>query len=396
MYGNHAVFINNKTKFHKACCGVYLVMPFAFSTNYEEIISIVDKIDPIAYGKTRNYLDGAVTRLSPYISRGVISTKYVLQKKIEQGYKLYEIESFVKELCWRDYFQRIAQHKDINTDIKQTQAPVAHYQIPKVITDSNTGIHALDAAIQDLYETGYMHNHCRMYIAFLACNLAQSHWLMPARWMYYHLLDADWASNACSWQWVAGANSSKKYITNQENINKYTKTNQKGTYLDADYEAIANLSIPQELTEAVTLNLPSTLPETNIEIWNEQRPTFIYNYYNLDPNWHKNEEGNRVLLLEPHHFDQYPISPKSVSFLLALTNNIPNIQIYTGAFESFAEKHKTSTCYFKEHPFNQHYQGICEPRDWICEEANGYYPSFFAYWKKAERIIKKLFENKTA
>ena len=82
--------------------------------------------------------------------------------------------------------------------------------------------------------------------------------------------------------------------------------------------------------------------------------------------------------------------------MLELTKNIPDIQIYTGTFDSFAKQYKASAYYYKEHPFNQHYQGICESRDWICEEANGYYPSFFAYWKKAERIIKKLFENKTA
>jgi deoxyribodipyrimidine photo-lyase len=67
-----------------------------------------------------------------------------------------------------------------------------------------------------------------MYIASLACNVAQSQWRIPAKWMYYHLLDADWASNALSWQWVAGTNSNKKYFANQNNINKYcfTKANE--------------------------------------------------------------------------------------------------------------------------------------------------------------------------
>jgi len=31
-----------------------------------------------------------------------------------------------------------------------------------------------------------------------------------------HLLDGDAASNVCSWQWVAGTFSSKKYFCNQE------------------------------------------------------------------------------------------------------------------------------------------------------------------------------------
>ena len=44
---------------------------------YQELIKRLEAIDPIAYGKSRNFTDGAVTELSPYISRGVIDTKTV-------------------------------------------------------------------------------------------------------------------------------------------------------------------------------------------------------------------------------------------------------------------------------------------------------------------------------
>ena len=43
-----------------------------FPANYDEIVYRIDKIDPIQYSKTRNYIDGNITYLSPYISRGVI------------------------------------------------------------------------------------------------------------------------------------------------------------------------------------------------------------------------------------------------------------------------------------------------------------------------------------
>ena len=36
---------------------------------------------------------------SPYISRGVISTRQVLERWLAKGYKIAEIESLVKELC---------------------------------------------------------------------------------------------------------------------------------------------------------------------------------------------------------------------------------------------------------------------------------------------------------
>jgi deoxyribodipyrimidine photo-lyase len=43
--------------------------------------------------------------------------------------------------------------------------------------------------------------------------------------------------------------------------------------------------------------------------------------------------------------------------------------------------------YFKEHPLNTGYVGTGEPREWILPEITGYYPSFFAYWKKVEKQL---------
>lgn len=50
-----------------------------FVTDYNLILEKVQQVNPVQYAKTRNYIDGAVTYLSPYISRGVISVKQVLQ-----------------------------------------------------------------------------------------------------------------------------------------------------------------------------------------------------------------------------------------------------------------------------------------------------------------------------
>ena len=47
-------------------------MEFNFETDYTAIVDKLDTIDPVVYAKTRNYVQGAVTYLSPYISRGVI------------------------------------------------------------------------------------------------------------------------------------------------------------------------------------------------------------------------------------------------------------------------------------------------------------------------------------
>jgi deoxyribodipyrimidine photo-lyase len=364
-------------------------MDLEFVTDYNSILEKLDQIDPVKYASSRNYADGAVTYLSPYISRGVISTKQVLESVLKKGYKISQIETFVKELCWRDYFQRVAQLKDLNREIKQLQTPILNYEISSQIIKAATGIEGIDNAINQLYQTGYMHNHCRMYTSALVCNIAKSHWYHPAQWMYYHLLDGDWASNACSWQWVAGANSSKKYYANQENINKYSYTNQYNTYLDKPYEALENMQTPVQLLATEKFSLATELPENKSIQYKSELPTFLYNYYNLDPLWHKAEKGNRIFLIEPSFFSVFPVSKKCIDFMLALSKNIPDIQLYVGSFQSFSDNYDVENSYYKEHPLNSGYSGTEEERDWIVEEVSGYYPSFFAYWKKVNKHLYK-------
>ena len=360
-----------------------------FPTSYSDILQRIKNIDPIKYGATRNFLDGKVTYLSPYISRGVISTRYILSEVLKRGYHPQHIEKFIQELAWRDYWQQIwmAKGDAIDSDLKQAQVAVTNHALQKAIRNGLTGIKAIDNAIVEFYQTGYLHNHIRMYIASLACNLGQSHWKLPAQWMYYHLLDGDWASNALSWQWVAGTNSNKKYVANQDNINTYCHTQQQGTFLDVSYAELQEMSIPEALIDLVTPELVTPLPEKRAIQVDITRPTYIYNFYNLDPLWKKHTKANRVLLLEPSHFRKYPISKKSIDFMLSLAENISDIQIFVGEFHELANTYKLRDIHYKEHPFNEHYEGNKEPRDWMFA-VEGYYPSFFSFWKKCKKELQ--------
>jgi deoxyribodipyrimidine photo-lyase len=78
-------------------------------TKYAKIIAKIATIDPVKYGKTRNFLWGNVSQLSPYVSRGVISTKQIVDSLVNRGFKPFQIERLLQQLSWRDYFQRTAQ-----------------------------------------------------------------------------------------------------------------------------------------------------------------------------------------------------------------------------------------------------------------------------------------------
>jgi len=359
-----------------------------FPTDYNDIVEKTETIEVLRYGKTRNYIDGAVTRLSPYISRGVISTRYVLESVLSRNYDPKKIEKFIRELAWRDYWQQVWVEKgdEINTDLKQPQPDVINYEIPRAILYANTGIQAIDSSIREFYESGYLHNHVRMYIASLACNIGGSHWKNPARWMYYNLLDGDWASNALSWQWVAGANSHKKYYANQENINRFCYTRQKGSFLDVEYETLGNMNIPEELRETLVPSLKTNLPETKNPEIDHEKPVLLYNFYNMDPAWKKEEDANRILILEPSIFEKYPVSDKSINFVLKLGQNIPGLKVFTGEFNQLQKLCKNSEFVYKEHPLNRHYTGKKENRDWMFS-VKGYYRSFFAFWKKCSKEL---------
>ncbi|MFY0608297.1 MAG: deoxyribodipyrimidine photolyase [Cyclobacteriaceae bacterium] len=365
-----------------------------FPTDYQSIVDRMESIDPLGYGATRNFADGAVTRLSPYISRGVISTKQVYQSIISRGFSTQDASRLIQELAWRDYWQQvwIAKGNLIDNDLKQPQEDTNNFQLSQAILKGETGILAVDKAIEEFYDTGYMHNHMRMYVASLACNIAKSHWKLPAQWMYYHLLDADWASNSLSWQWVAGSNSHKKYFANQENINTYFDSDQKDTFLDVPYESFDKMKVPAVLASLCDLELESSMPKTEPLRVNRDLPTYLYNFYNLDPMWEREVPANRILLLEPSVFSKYPVSTNSIEFMLDLAQNIPQIQVFVGSFEELVGGYQLKNIRFKEHPLSAHYVGQESARDWIFS-VKGYFPSFFAFWKKCKKELPEIKSN---
>lgn len=363
-------------------------MSTAFNTDYAAVLSMLENINPVKYASTRNYINGAVTYLSPYLSRGVIALPQV-QEKILAKYSIAQSEKLLQELAWREYYQRVWQAKGeaIFTDLKQRQPDVQQFGIPTAVVNAGTGISAIDEQIKNWYRTGYLHNHVRMYVSSMVCNVAKTHWLQPSQWMYYHLLDGDLASNSLSWQWVAGSFSSKKYYCNQENINQYTNSQQRNTFMDQSYENIATMPVPEQLNIVQPFALSTQLPETPLPVLQPEWPILVYNSYNLDPLWHQGENANRILLLDPDHFNPYPVSEKVLDFILGLSNNIPGLQVYTGSFESLQKLGLGQSIHFKKHPAFPNYQGVAEEPEWLFPKVSGYFPSFFSYWKKCEKWL---------
>ena len=94
------------------------------------------------------------------------------------------------------------------------------------------------------------------------------------------------------------------------------------------------------------------------------------------------------MLLEPSHYEKYPVSKKVMDFYILLSKEIDDLQIAVMDFHEFETYVDNNTkIYFKEHPFCKHFKGNKEERDWIFNDldANG---SFFNYWNKGIKNLK--------
>ena len=363
-----------------------------FPTDLDAIYARLNSLDPQKYASSRNFLDGAVTRLSPYLTHGALSLPQVRDVAYERtgkrgAYKL------VFELAWREYFQRVWWEKgdDIFSDLKRPQENIhAQNVIPEAILHASTGIDSIDASIRELLETGWVHNHARMWTAMLTVNVGQVHWAAPARWYYYHLLDGDLASNCLSWQWVAGTFSAKKYVANQENLNKYDETNrQYKTFLDRPYELLLEPPIPKILEPTRTVDLTTTLPAGSAVKIRAGARVLLYHPWSLSADWHKEENWQRILVLEPSHFARFPMSAKRIDFILGLAKNIPELQLFVGEVSELSGLSDASEVRFRAHPAARHFPGVMETPQWLfpalpLQNTPG---SFMNFWKSAERLL---------
>lgn len=355
-----------------------------FPTQLADVYKRIDAFDPEHYARTRNFLNGGVSYLSPYLSRGFITVPQVVERLKNRGIGIKEAEKFIQELAWREFYTRTWFQKgdQIFEDIRHPQEGVKNHGIPDTVLKANTGIQAIDYHLTHFWKTGYLHNHLRMYLAAIICNMGKYHWRIPADWLYYHLLDGDLASNALSWQWCAGTFSNKPYFVNQANINTYSGLEQHGTFLDFDYELLPTNAVPDVLKKSENINLVFTPPETKALDLQDNLPTFIYTHYTLDPTYHIGEEGNRILVLEPSHFKKHAISPKTLNFILSLGENIPGLQVYYGEYADLSVQG-----IFRDHPINAHFKGIREKHPSLAPDLVGEFPSFFSFWNKLRKQL---------
>lgn len=352
----------------------------------EMLLDSLGRIRPMDYARTRNFLDGAVTFLSAYFTHGVLSPAEVISRLIvEHGEEA--CDKLLSEFAWREYFHRVWQSKGdgIFKDLRNTQIGADHLLMPRSVLDMSTGVDVLDSAVRKLVNDGYLHNHERLWLAGVIVNTGRTHWAEPAKWLFYHLLDGDLASNTLSWQWVAGSFSQKKYIANQENLNRFSRTEQRGSWLDVSYDALSDMEVPEELEERSGLDLNNVYPESSVQPILLNEDVLLYSIWNLDSSWRSEFCGRRVLVIEPSIYDLYPMSSKRWDFIMKWAAEIGSLEVYVGEFDELISVDHRGEVYYREYPLCNHWRGVEDSREWIYPETSGYYQSFSKYNRLARK-----------
>ena len=84
-----------------------------FPHKYSQILRRVNSFNPLKYATSRNFINGSVSYLSPYISRGVISTKFILNRLLDQNYNLEKLKNLFKNLLGGIIGSRFGFQKEI-------------------------------------------------------------------------------------------------------------------------------------------------------------------------------------------------------------------------------------------------------------------------------------------
>ncbi|MFC5049915.1 cryptochrome/photolyase family protein [Rubritalea spongiae] len=158
-----------------------------------------------AYSENRDMLaESGTSRLSPYLAFGQISPIEIIHALSE-----VKAEDYLRQLYWRDFSYHLLYHfpKTDKEPLREEWRLFPWGVDEKIVGKwqrGETGYPVVDAAMRELWHTGWMHNRARMIVASVLVKHFQQDWMVGAQWFWDTLVDADLANNTMGWQWSAG------------------------------------------------------------------------------------------------------------------------------------------------------------------------------------------------
>jgi len=200
-----------------------------FPATREDALAALEAFVPRAgvYAKRRNHVVAGhphVSRLSAALRCRLIREEEV-RGAVAERFAPSTVEKFVQEVWWRLYWKGALEMRPGQwSDYRHALAAVPEEQRERAarIEAGESGVAIMDHFARELVETGYLHNHTRMWYAGFWVHTERLPWELGADFFLRHLLDGDAASNTLSWRWVAGLQTpGKTYLARRSNIEKY-------------------------------------------------------------------------------------------------------------------------------------------------------------------------------
>lgn len=296
-----------------------------------EALRRLDKIKPIGYSKNRNFLDGDVTKLSPFIRHGCISIAEAI--KITKEKANSGAEKLLFEFAWRDYWRKVwySNGYGIDSDMESPKVELKREALPQDVKDASTGLVCIDHFVNTLEQSGYLHNHARMWLASYMIHWRGADWKVSADWMFKMLLDGDRASNSLSWQWVASTFGSKPYFYNKENLSKYSanqfcrKCNAKCPF-DRSYEALSEqlfkpTSAPAKIYKKIELpKFQRKLGNNKVVLFHDEMLSSANSLYG--------SEHQKIFVFDVVMQKDWAV--KRLQFIADCLVEMPNVEIWVG------------------------------------------------------------------
>ncbi len=226
----------------------------------------------VGYQDQRNRPDVVGTsRLSPHLHFGEVSPATVWQATIsgrDAGLHDRDHETFLKELVWREFSAHLLFHfpslpdapfrrEFSNFPWRASSKALGAWQ------RGQTGYPIVDAGMRELWGTGWMHNRVRMIVASFLIKDLLVDWRDGEAWFWDTLVDADLASNAAGWQWVAGSGAdAAPYFRIFNPVTQGQKFDPDGAYVRKWVPEIARL--PKKFLHAPWTAPPEILKEANV------------------------------------------------------------------------------------------------------------------------------------
>ena len=247
-----------------------------------------ERLDAFIAGPAGRYHDArdkpaehGTSMLSPHLHFGEISPRQVWHAAMASGQDDAGLNVFLSEIGWREFSYHLLHHwptlpEDPFRDTfarfpwRRDGASLRAWQ------RGQTGIPIVDAGMRQLWHTGWMHNRVRMIVASLLVKNVLVHWRDGEDWFWDTLVDADLASNAAGWQWVAGSGAdAAPYFRIFNPVTQSAKFDPQGDYLRRWVPEIAKLpkkyihdpsAAPAEVLKAADVRLGDTYPRAIVDL----------------------------------------------------------------------------------------------------------------------------------